>query len=227
MFRIPKGFPGAGRFTDALTYLQYLAEGQFLVEQATREAKQVRGRLRRAKRGDTQNRLTQQLDVIERRLSTLSTGLAEESYRDEPMPPQGRAPDVRRDEVAVGRRSASGDAEWAIVTPETGRRLQAAPTWEFGVSYEARKMTSNVTFNARVSRRDNAFMTQAEAFRVFDYFAQGRDYNASLYDVHTVTWERPHWRTPKDGSINDLASFESIMNVAIAEKTYRLGAVDE
>lgn len=227
MFRIPRGFPNAGRFTDALSYLLYVAEAQFIRDTAAKEVGALRKKLRRARRVDTLNRLTEALDNAERQVLLFGQGVEAESYQDRPMPPKSRAPKVRAGEVAVGRRNVEGQPEWAIVEPRTGHRMQGAATWEFGVTYDGRKGHQDVSFNARVSRHDGAYMTKAEAFRVFDYVAQGRGFDAQTYDVHAVSWQRPQWGVARTGAAQDLASFESIMTVAIAEGQYRLGAVDE
>lgn len=226
--RIPKGFKGAGRFTTAKAFARFVARAEEKRRDASRDAQQARRKAASAKRPARQEAWRARAARAEETAQKWSDALR--SVGVQPKPPKKRAPKVARGEVAV-----PVERHWEVVPEKklirpTADRPDADPgdgwtLWEFGVSYEAASKHRNVMFNAQVSREDGGLMTRAEALRVFDHFSRGRELPG--YSIRAVEWSRPSWNgATQSGTTKDLASFEAIMAVCIAEKNYRLGAVE-
>ncbi|NBQ52005.1 MAG: hypothetical protein EBU49_00270 [Proteobacteria bacterium] len=240
-FRIPKGHAGAGRFTDELTYLLRLTESIYNVEEAEREAQKAIRKLRTVSRPQTVEKYTailQRNRAVQRRYTG---GIVESAVEEGPQMPRSRAPQMREEDyddlAVVPSTGEQGKPEWAIIPRayQPSYKYGEEPLddfgeeWEFGVEYEAGDDSSSVSFNARVSRFDGAQMSKREALGVFDRLATGRDVDESKYEIHGVNWSRQtkSGGTKKtDGEASDVASFEAIMTVTMASKSFRLGKVD-
>ena len=240
-FRIPKGHAGAGRFTDELTYLLKLTESIYYVEQAEREAEKAIRKLRTVSRPQTVEKYTAILQSHRAVQRQYTGGIVASAVEEGPLSPRGRAPQMRDkdygDLAVVPSTGDQGKPEWAIIprsyqpSYEYGEEPldDFGEEWEFGVEYEAGDDSSNVSFNARVSRFDGAQLSKSEALGVFDRLATGRDVDESKYEIHGVTWSRQtkSGGTKKtEGDASDVRSFEAIMSVTMASKSFRLGKVD-
>lgn len=227
LLRVPKGVPSAvrralrlgkpGRFLSTVKALQ-------LHDLLTLEAKRVQklhnatlAKFERARRGETKQKHLGHLRALQRDYGGIQHGLDQlsEEFGFEPLPPLA-SPDVRP--VAPFAEEESDD----YALPEEGA-LEA----EIGVDYlDAEgwhhRGTSDVSFNARLYRRDRRPLTESDVRAAIFQFADTGHFPRGI-EAKTVTWQDYKGRT-RTGTEDDLENFRGIL-LRVGDSGLRIGLV--
>lgn len=225
-FRVPKGVPSEirrvlrlgkpGRFLSTVKALQ-LADllelaGAFLSREHERAS-------RAAQRAPTPRQRAKLLEVEQedaRRRAALAQ--VEEEAGVQPLPPI-----ASRDVVPVVPDAEEEGDDYA-------QAEEGAAEIEIGIDYveadgwtHRKGPTSDVSFNARLFRRDRRPMTESDARSAMDYFA-GTGTMPRGIDVRTVSWRDARGRVTKGGTEDDLANFQNILR-HVGDEGLRVGLV--
>lgn len=110
---------------------------------------------------------------------------------------------------------------------------EGALEWEVGVDYTEESgwshrqgRTSDVSFNARLYRRDRRPMTESDVRAAIDRFVSTGDMPHGIA-VRSVSWA--NWKgvaSAKRGTVTDLENFQNIL-VAVGNEGLRIGGVKE
>ena len=235
-FRVPRGVPSAirrqlrlgkpGRFLSTVKALQLHDLLAWESKQAKKTHNRLAGVLSRSKRPEVRAKYLGALRGAQERHGALQHGLDQlaESSGFEPLPPLA-SPGV----VPIATHEEEESEDYAL-------KEEGALEIEFGVDYVEAEgwyhpegRASDVSFNARIFRRDGWPLTESDARDIAAEFAQTGNMRRGI-EVRTVRWaradgiERGHDGNGISSNRHDLADFLRILR-RVGDSGLRIGPV--
>jgi hypothetical protein len=217
-FRIPKGVPKEirkalrlgkpGRFLSTVKALQLFDVLAFEAKRGAKRHSALVAKFETVKRPETRAKYLGLVRASQEEGGRIGHGLNQlaEEFGMEPVPPLA-SPDV----VPIARREEEPDEDYA-------QEEEGSLEIEFGVDYvESEGWThptgkgSDVSFNARIFRRDKRPLTESDAREIVAEFVRTGKMREGI-QVQTVRWQRPTWPKEKESSqAKHLDSFLDIL----------------
>lgn len=231
LLRVPKSVPKAIartlRLPKAGAFLSYEKAYRLYdaLEQnrraVVREGMAAVRKMERARRPETHRKYMREATAARQAIGTLDTvrSKLERAVGLEPLPPMA-SPDVR----PVAKAEA--------FSPDYVVKEEGALEWEIGVDYTfeggfspQKGMASEVSFNARLFRKDGTPMTESDVRYAMDWFGSTGDMPEGVR-VRTVQWRAASGmeRESRGQPIRGLQNFQSILMV-VGDRGLRVGAV--
>lgn len=226
-FRVPKGVPSdirralrlgkPGRFLSTQKALQLYDLLIFQAEQGAKRHSSILAKFETVKRPETKSKYLGLLRASQEEYGGIRHGLTQlaEEFGVEPMPPLASS-----DVVPTIPEAEEPDEEYAL---EEEGALEA----EIGVDYlDAEGWhhpgTSDVSFNARLYRRDRQPLTESDVRAAIFQFADTGHFPRGI-EAKTVTWQ-DYKGVTRRGREHDLENFRAIL-LRVGDSGLRIGLV--
>lgn len=225
-FRVPKGVPTEirralrlgkpGRFLSTQKALQLYDLLGFQAEQGAKRHSSILAKFETVKRPETKSKYLRLLRASQEEYGGIRHGLNQLAgeFGAEPVPPLA-GPDVVPTIPDVGFGGGHGAPEEGALEVEIGVDYLDAEGWHHAG-------TSDVSFNARLYRRDRRPITESDARAAIFQFADTGHFPRGI-EAKTVTWQ-DYKGVTRSGREHDLENFRGIL-LRVGDSGLRIGLV--
>lgn len=229
-FRVPKGVPSdirralrlgkPGRFLSTVKALQLHDLLAVKAKEGQKAHNRVLRAFEKARLPQTRQKHLGRLRALQRDYGAIQHGLDQlaESSGFAPLPPLP-SPDV----VPVTTRDVEESPDYAL-EEEGALEIEVGVDYLEAEGWRHRQATSDVSFNARLFRRDRRPMTESEARAAMFAFAESGNFPRGI-EARTVSWQDYKGRTGR-GTEDDLENFRAILQ-RVGDGGLRIGLVKE